>query len=337
MREYGQIQSAFWQSEDAGKLSDRGKLLVSYLLTGPNTNGVGCFRLTDGYLLDDLGWLPETVTETLSELFKIGFVIRLEGVVFIPNFLRWNRIVNGNIAKARFGDWESISKGRAKALAARAMLEFCDLWSDAHRSILETVSGTVTETVSELFRNGLANPVSQVENQNPTPPHPIQPNPLSLKSENPDEFALTTPTTPAKKPGKLKASKPPSRFDEFWAAYPRKVGRKAAQKAFDKLAPNTELLTTILAALVAQAASPKWLMEPQFIPHASTWINGQRWEDAVEGIAPATPGQVAATKPREYFQAPNLDATDPEVIAGPPIDKTKTAEIIRDLGRKLRV
>ncbi len=266
MREYGQIQSAFWQSEDAGKLSDRGKLLVSYLLTGPNTNGVGCFRLTDGYLLDDLGWVPETVSETLSELFRIGFAIRIEGVVFVPNFLRWNRIVNGNIAKARFGDWEAISKGRAKSLAARAMLEFCDLWSDAHRAILETVSQTVTETLSELFRNRLSNPVSQVENQNPTPSHPTQPNPLSPKS-----------------PKNVTAPKPPSRFEEFWSIYPRKVSRAAAKKAFDKLAPNDELLVVMLKAVAIRAKSEQWAKDPQFIPYAATWLNGKRWEDEQDG------------------------------------------------------
>lgn len=332
MREYGQIQSAFWQSEDAGKLSDRGKLLASYLLTGPHTNGVGCFRLTDGYLLDDLKWSPETVSETLSELFEIAFAIRFNGVIFIPKFLHWNRIINGNIAKARFGDWESISKGRAKAFAARAMLEYSDLWSDAHRKVLETVSETVTETVSELFRN----PFLKVENQNPTPSHPIPPNPLSSKSANPNDFALVPPVDPPAKPARTVKVKPASRFDEFWAAYPRKVGRKAAQKAFDKLAPNAELLVAILAALAAQAKSPKWITEPQFVPHASTWLNGQRWEDAVEGIAPVTQRQ--PTQPeRKYFTAPKPDASDPDAIVGKPADPTRAAAIIRDLGRKLRV
>lgn len=333
MREYGQVQSAFWQSEDASKLSDQGKLLMVYLLTGPNTNGVGCFRLSDGYIFDDLKWSPETVSQTFSELFRQGLAIRLNSVVFMPKFLAWNRIVNANIAKARFSDWESITKGEAKAFAARAMLEFCDFWTDAHRNVLETVSQTVTGTISERFREGFL----KVENQNPTPPNPTPPNPLSLKSENSDEFTLVEPTTPTKKPGRTKTPKPPSRFGEFWAIYPRKVGRAAALKAFDKIAPDAELLTTILAALKAQAASSKWQLEPQFIPHASTWLNGQRWEDAVESIAPAMPGQPAAAKPREYYQSPKLDADDPEVVVGKPVDRTKTAEIIRDLGRKLRV
>ncbi len=77
-------------------------------------------------------------------------------------------------------------------------------------------------------------------------------------------------------------SKRADRFDEFWAIYPRKVSCVAAQKAFAKLQPSDELVTTILVALSKQAASLKWRTEPQFIPHASTWINGKRWEDAIE-------------------------------------------------------
>ncbi len=83
---------------------------------------------------------------------------------------------------------------------------------------------------------------------------------------------------------KPRAVKPLSRFDEFWAVYPRKVSRAAAQKAFDKLQPSDELVTSILDALSKQAASLKWRTEPEFIPHASTWINGKRWDDAIEQL-----------------------------------------------------
>ena len=48
MREYGQVQSAFWQSIDVQSWSDEGKLLALYLLTGPHANGIGCFRLPSG-------------------------------------------------------------------------------------------------------------------------------------------------------------------------------------------------------------------------------------------------------------------------------------------------
>lgn len=149
MREYGQVQSSFWQSEDAQGLSDQGKLLAVYLLTGPHTNGIGCFKLPDGYVMADLGWSQETVSKGFEELSRNGFANRFDGVVFVPNFLRWNSIANSNIAKARLKELEPLPKGRAKVLATRAMLEFCSHWSDEDRNRLETV----TQTVSKGYGN----------------------------------------------------------------------------------------------------------------------------------------------------------------------------------------
>lgn len=68
-------------------------------------------------------------------------------------------------------------------------------------------------------------------------------------------------------------------FDEFWAAYPRKVGKGAAitkwAKAI-KLAPPYEIMSGL------EAAKNEWVMketETQFIPHPSTWLHQRRWED----------------------------------------------------------
>lgn len=165
MREYGQVQSAFWQSTDAQSFSDHGKLLAIYLLTGPHANGIGCYRLPDGYVIADLGWDAHAVQSAFLELSGNGlgngspngsgngFAYRFDGVVFVPNFLRWNRIANGNVATARFAEWESLPKGEAKARVTVAMLEFCRHWNDAQQRVLETVSQTVTQTVCQTEPN----------------------------------------------------------------------------------------------------------------------------------------------------------------------------------------
>lgn len=163
MREYGQIQSAFWQSADAEAMSDRSKLMACYLLTGPFTNGLGCFRCTDGNLMDDFGWSSETVSETLSELYRIGFAYRLGKVLFLPNFLRWNAIANPKVAKARIKELETLPTNEAKALAARALLKFCGHLTDEQKTVLQTLSETVSDTVLQTLSK-----------QNPTLPNPIQ-------------------------------------------------------------------------------------------------------------------------------------------------------------------
>jgi len=70
------------------------------------------------------------------------------------------------------------------------------------------------------------------------------------------------------------------RFDQFWDAYPRKVAKEAARKAFAKANPDQELLDAMLTAIKTQKASDQWTRDNgQFIPHASTWLNQKRWED----------------------------------------------------------
>jgi hypothetical protein len=68
-------------------------------------------------------------------------------------------------------------------------------------------------------------------------------------------------------------------FDTFWKAYPKKVGKGAAERAFKthKCAP---IIAKIVNALAAQAKSDQWTKDGgQFIPHPTTWLNQHRWED----------------------------------------------------------
>lgn len=75
-------------------------------------------------------------------------------------------------------------------------------------------------------------------------------------------------------------------FDRFWLAYPRRVGKSAARKAFEKIKPSEELLATILDAVAVQSQSDQWKREGgQYIPHPSTWLNQGRWEDEVQSVA----------------------------------------------------
>jgi uncharacterized protein YdaU (DUF1376 family) len=68
----------------------------------------------------------------------------------------------------------------------------------------------------------------------------------------------------------------PPGFERFWEAYPRKVGKPSALKAFARCRVTPELLETLLSAVKAQA--PGW-SEPRFIPHPATWLNDERWKD----------------------------------------------------------
>jgi uncharacterized protein YdaU (DUF1376 family) len=70
-------------------------------------------------------------------------------------------------------------------------------------------------------------------------------------------------------------------FEDFWKAYPKREGKKAAEKAWNKERPD---LAVVLKAIEAQKQKPGW-QDPskQFIPQPVTWLNNQRWLDEVDG------------------------------------------------------
>lgn len=71
----------------------------------------------------------------------------------------------------------------------------------------------------------------------------------------------------------------PTPFDRFWKAYPRKVGKHEARKAWDKAGAAKDI-DRVLRMIRLLKESPDWFeKEIQFIPHPSTWINQRRWED----------------------------------------------------------
>jgi uncharacterized phage protein (TIGR02220 family) len=96
MRIYGSVQIAFWENSDIQNLSDQSKLLAIYLLTGPHSNMLGCFRLPDGYITEDLKWEIQNAKKSFNNLSEINFLTRdLDSSwVSIHHFLKWNPIQN---------------------------------------------------------------------------------------------------------------------------------------------------------------------------------------------------------------------------------------------------
>lgn len=76
-------------------------------------------------------------------------------------------------------------------------------------------------------------------------------------------------------------------FNAFWKAYPRKVSKSSAEKAFSKLKVNDDILRTMLTALNIQKQCKQW-QDKQFIPYPATWLNQRRWEDESEGYSDDT-------------------------------------------------
>jgi len=72
-------------------------------------------------------------------------------------------------------------------------------------------------------------------------------------------------------------------FDRFWAIYPRKVSKKQAKKAWFKVVTDEALTNKIMQNVSDRVQIGDWSTNRvEFIPHASTYLNGEKWEDEIE-------------------------------------------------------
>ena len=66
-------------------------------------------------------------------------------------------------------------------------------------------------------------------------------------------------------------------FEDFWYFYPKKVGKDAAIKAWNKVNPDILLVSD---ALKWQKESKQWQQEDgKYIPNPATYLNQGRWQD----------------------------------------------------------
>jgi len=148
MRDYGKIFYSFWQSDDTRGLSDDGKLLAIYLLTSPHTNMIGCFRIPDGYVSEDLGWDIGRVSKGFEELFQNRFATRDQGSkwVVINKFLKWNELENPNQAKAAEKLYDQIpTNNPVKPILSIALSEYAPRFNQEKLKPFLNPSGTLSK------------------------------------------------------------------------------------------------------------------------------------------------------------------------------------------------
>ena len=85
--------------------------------------------------------------------------------------------------------------------------------------------------------------------------------------------------TKAKKKEKLLMQ---NRFNRFYKAYPKKVGKAQALKTWEKLTRTKKLpqIRILIQSVRKQLKSSQW-KNKKYIPNPSTWLNNERWEDEI--------------------------------------------------------
>jgi hypothetical protein len=155
MRDYGKLECSFWRNLDIRAMSEDARWLAVYILTCQHGNILGCFCLPQSYVVDDLQWSAQRVSKAFIELFKNRFIIIDEKSewLFIPKFLKWNRIENPNQGKFAVKVFNTIPNNLTiKSNLIKDLKAYSKHLPEQFRNSLETVvcvenNTTVTDTV----------------------------------------------------------------------------------------------------------------------------------------------------------------------------------------------
>lgn len=95
-------------------------------------------------------------------------------------------------------------------------------------------------------------------------------------------------------------------FDRFWEQYPRKIGKVAAEAAWKKAIKRNANREHIIGFITQQADAWKRNgKDPQYIPHASTWLNGSRYLEDID-----TTGSTQTAGHQTYRNPTDFDVYD---------------------------
>ena len=112
-----------------------------------------------------------------------------------------------------------------------------------------------------------------------------QSNHRAKKSRSTVTKSVTQPVTRLDKSRGDKNKKPPTPFDIWYSAYPRKAKPDRAERAYEKAVKQTTHEHLLLRAQQFAEANRK--TEQKYIPHPSTWLNDGCWkQDPAEYLDP---------------------------------------------------
>lgn len=324
---YAKIFNKIWADPDFRSLTRGQQWLFFALISQPELNFAGVVTTTDrrltgcadGFTLeelhDDLAVLEErryVVVDQEHDEILVRSYIRHDGAWRTPNvltsILRDVSMVRSQAIRSTLA--EELSRLEVEELSGKK----ADEMRDNLARVIETlrprvpvtvgarVSGTLRSYVSEPIREPIAEPTVVVavvgevvkDRTSVTLPHDPSPPPESESGGVLIALAIAKPKFEC-------GSDDDPHFVAFWKAYPNKRGKPSARTAWKnavKRAAARGLKPEDLAAASAEyRADPERTREKRYVPHASRWLNDDRWDaseeddDQTAGDAPEDPNE----------------------------------------------
>ena len=248
MARYRKVDPRIWNDEKFNDLSRDGKLAFLFVLTHPHLTSIGAMRASFAGLAAELG----VDAKAFREAFGKGLLAADEKACFVglPNYVRYNRPESPNVVRHWAEASDCVPECEEKRLQLQRLKAFA-----------EALGKAFAEAFAEAFPESRA--ITRAREKT-----------LADKSADVSPDApLDPPPPPTTKPKRPRATR--EQFEAFWAQYPKRSHRKAAEAAWSKL--YADQMPAIMAGLKRWLDSRQWRDGYRHDP--ATWLNGERWTD----------------------------------------------------------
>lgn len=243
MAKFRYIHSNIWDDSWFADLSRAGKLLFVYLISNDSTSLSGFYERSQRMMAMHTGLEVAHIPAALKELEPK--IIFLDGWVCIKNYTRHQNVSNNPKVLA------FIEKDLQRVPA--------HVVSEANHRFYATENiPTPIPTPNTKSMDRVSIPSKTAKNKG-----------KKEKGEGVEKLGIASPYS--------------DEFERAWAAYPRKVGKGAAWKAWAMLHPTKQLAELIIAKVALYKSTKQWQKDGgQFIPHFATFLNQRRFDDDPE-------------------------------------------------------
>ena len=226
--------------------------------------------------------------EFVATLCDAGFLEQCdEGVYIVHEWEQHNPWAAGAAER-------SLAASKAGKASAKKRAKSATISTDVQRTSTECSTGVQRES------NGRSTESNEASTPSPSP------SPSPLPKEKEQEIVGAPAPVRSRSLPKEDDAEAEEKFAEFWEAYPRKENRKKALAAWKKGNCWNGKFQEIMAALTEQKKNPRWLEDVKYIPHPTTWLNGERWADEISiGSAPSCAHTCASCQQSEHPECKN--------------------------------
>lgn len=297
---YAPLSATYYQDDDIAEAGEAAELL--YLRGLAFCAG----RASDGYMSDSqvarfVGIGLDDVQERAKRLVNVGLWERIDGGYVIRAWLKWNKSAEelgqyraqDRDRKREKPDTTSVraesessqnpvsesSQNSASAPTPRGNGAESERTSNGRSK-----SGTEPDTIGGDFPRGLrSDSDTHYTSLHDTPLHNTHTLPSAARNGESEIIPFAgrrtrSPTGRRRTPNDIDND---PHFVAFWAAYPRKVDKGHARKAWQAKVTAGADPQHIADGAARYRDDPNRPTEERFIPHPSTWINGERWADEI--------------------------------------------------------